>query len=89
MTFTVKDFLAVFTMNDTTIEVDVETATTDPKLYVSKSLVYDYLGERRTCDEDIHKFADAVVLKTDAFTDDGGIILFTLYIDPKDKNIKK
>lgn len=89
MTFTVKDFLAMFAMNDTTIEVDVETVTTDSIPCVVKSLVYDYLGERRTFDENVHKFADAVVLKTDAFTDDNGIILFTLYIDPKDKNIKK
>lgn len=88
MTFTVKDFLAMFAMNDTTIEVDIGAAT-DSKLYGYYGLVYDHKGERKTCEGEINKYADAVVLKTDTSTDDDGIILFTLYIDPNDKNIKK
>lgn len=89
MTFTVKDFLEMLAKNERIIEIDIETKTTNPGVYASTSLVYDYLGERRTCDENIHKYADAVVLRTNTAVDDYGTICFILYIDYNDKNIKK
>lgn len=88
MDYTVKDFIKIFAMNETIIEVDVDLLLDDFITSVI-TLVYDCAGERRTLEEMINKFADATVLKTETTTDDYGIVCFTLYINSNDKNIKK
>lgn len=88
MTFTVKDFIKMLAMNQTAIEICVESKTEDPTIYIFETLVHACNGKRVTCDEEINLYADVVVLEMETVADADGTICATLFIDPLDKNRK-